>query len=298
MIRIRVFSDFCDSTSCKNNFEKICSSTNILNYGLNNSYYITDDENYTHVIIMNSAMPELTIPKENVIGLAFEPREFINLHFHFIEYAKKHIGRYFIGNSINLPNPFVEGFAYMWHSNPERAITNKPKCMSIIVSDKTTAFGHKYRHAFVSKIIELGLPIDIYGNGSDKYNYSRIKGRFRDAEPYEDYMFSICIENYRNSHYISEKAITPLMFNCVPIYWGCENINSYFDEVLPISGVLESDILYIEDILRNPMNYYKPTYTSKNKKTVNLLENLDTLFPQSKILHRQQPPYTLFARLF
>jgi len=278
MMRIKIFSDFCGSDDCKKNFEFICNSDSVANYGMGKTYYITDDNDYTHAIIMNKAMPMLNIPKNNVIGLAFEPRELMNITFSFVEYAKNHIGKYFIGNADNLPEPFVEGFSYMWHSNPQKGIVDKPACMSIVLSSKTFATGHIYRHLLVSKIIELGLPVDIWGNGSPKYHYSRVKGRFNDSEPYEKYMFSICIENYQNNHYISEKSITPLMFNCVPIYWGSKNINSYFEEVICITGEIETDIQIIIKILKDPTKYYTPTYTPKNTKTVNLLENLETLF--------------------
>ena len=45
----------------------------------NKNYSFTSGEDYTHAILMNKAMPSLRIPRENVIGLAFEPREFLNI---------------------------------------------------------------------------------------------------------------------------------------------------------------------------------------------------------------------------
>jgi len=80
---------------------------------------------------MNNAMPNLNIQKENVIGLAFEPIYFLGLTTQFIEYAKKHIGKYYIGDKFDLPAPFIEHFAYMWHSRPSKEITTKNKLMSI-----------------------------------------------------------------------------------------------------------------------------------------------------------------------
>ena len=55
-------------------------------------------------------------------------------------------------------------------------------------------------------------------------------------------------------------------------------LNSYFDEVITITGNITEDIQTIIEILKNPTKYYRPPYTVKNKKTVNLLENLDALF--------------------
>jgi hypothetical protein len=39
----------------------------------NKEIALTNDDNYTHAIIINTCMPELNIPKENVIGFAHEP---------------------------------------------------------------------------------------------------------------------------------------------------------------------------------------------------------------------------------
>ena len=71
MYKIKCFSDFTDTNTCKLNFEKACKVSKNKLYG--KKYLFTNDEDYTHVIIINQAMPILNVPKENVIGLAFEP---------------------------------------------------------------------------------------------------------------------------------------------------------------------------------------------------------------------------------
>jgi len=279
MIRIKIFCGFAPSDKCKEVFERINYANECNFYGKNKQYYLTNDDDYTHAIIMNTCMPNLNIPKENVLGLAFEPIFFLGLTQTFIEYAKKHIGRYFIGDNHGLPEPFVEHFAYMWHSRPPREINLKNKLMSIIVSEKKHAPGHLYRHQLVEKIIENNLPIDIYGRGSCQYKYNRIMGQFNDAEPYDNYSFSICIENTICNHYFSEKIITPLMYNCMPIYLGCKNIEKYVENVVILEGNVEKDIMVIMRILDNPTIYYRKTYTEKNIKAVNLIQNLPNIFP-------------------
>ena len=176
----------------------------------------------------------------------------------------------------------------MWHSRPAKEITHKPNLMSIVISNKRFAPGHIYRHTLIEKIIELNLPIDIYGHGSNEYskyeinglNYSfdRIKGPFEEVEPYESYLYSICIENYQCNHYFSEKIITPLLHNCLPVYLGCKNIDSYFDDIISLSGDINKDILLIINIIRNPLKYYDSTYNEKNIKSVNLIENIEKLY--------------------
>ena len=68
------------------------------------------------------------------------------------------------------------------------------------------------------------------------------------------------------------------MFNCLPIYYGCQNIQKYFDDIIILTGDLNKDINMLILILQNPLKYYKKTYTTKNIKNVNLIENIETLF--------------------
>ena len=126
-------------------------------------------------------MPKLTIPKENVIGLAQEPIPFLLLNDEFIKYTQKHIGKYYVSDKNNLPEPFIEGNSFLCYDRPILD-TYKPKLMSIMVSQKMYAPGHIYRHELVQKILQTNLPIDIWGRGCYHYKDSRIKGTFTQFE--------------------------------------------------------------------------------------------------------------------
>lgn len=275
MYKIKIFSDFCSSEKCKINFEKVFGSD------ANNQIYISsEEEDYTHAIILNTSMPKLSIPKENVLGLAFEPRELLDLTEEFINYARTHIGKYLIGNNKGLPKLFVEHYAFMWHNNPNKSIPlqDKTKMMSLVFSDKNLAPGHLYRTSLVKAILHEKLPIDIYGSGcwliNDSRKYKNIKGRFESTEPYEKYLFSICIENYQSNDYISEKLLDPLLHNCNPIYLGAKNINNYFDNIIQLKGYILFDIEMLKIILKNPQKYYKQSYNERNLQQINFFENI------------------------
>ena len=275
MYKIKIFSDFCSSEKCKINFEKVFGSV------ANNHIYIaSEEEDYTHAIILNTSMPQLAIPKENVIGLAFEPRELLDLTEEFINYARIHIGKYLIGNNKGLPKLFVEHYSFMWHNNPNKSIPlqDKTKMMSLVFSDKNLAPGHLYRTSLVKTILHEKLPIDIYGSGcwliNDSRKYKNIKGRFESTEPYEKYLFSICIENYQSNDYISEKLLDPLLHNCNPIYYGAKNINKYFDNIIQLKGYILFDIEMLKVILKNPQKYYKQNYNERNIQQINFFENI------------------------
>lgn len=284
MIIIKVFSDFCD-TNCWKHFVSINDLENDCNY--NEKYKFTEGDDYTHVIILNTATPILKkIPKENVIGLAFEPTPFLNLNIHFINYAKKNIGKYFIGDKKNLGEPFIERHGYLWHkrinSFEQNKIENKrEKKMSIIMSHKLISEQHKYRHLLALCILRTDLPIDIYGTGCKFYNIKddRIKGPFEDKEPYINYKYHITVENFSLPHYFSEKIVNPLLYNCVPIYLGCKH--DYFPNMtIRLSGDLNKDMELITNICNSDDKNIPNIDIDKIDKVTNIKYLIEELFLQ------------------
>jgi hypothetical protein len=282
--RIRIFSSFGESANCKGIYERLCESDLIENYGIDKEIYITNDDDYTHVILMNTPIPNnLKVSKERVVGLAFEPPEFLKQESnfsYFMEYAMLNVSKYLIGSSQGLPSPFVSGYSFMWHITPPRTIGQKTRPMSIMVSDKRSAPGHVYRHSIVKAILESNLNIDIYGRGC-RYYYgdTRLKGEFLDNEPYEDYDFHICIENFKTEYYTSEKYTNCILWGTTPIYWGANNIDNVFPNItITLSGDLEKDMCLISDILINPSQYKKNIVQEEIRPKMNLLKNLDNIF--------------------
>ena len=249
---IKFFSSFGSSDGCIEAYTRVSELQQDPNF--NKTYRFTTGEDYTHAIILNTAMPILTIPKENVIGLAFEPLEFLNLTPNFIAYAMKHIGKYLIGKKLTLPLPFIEHFGYMWHLTPPTTKLEKTKVMSLMISNKTLTTGHQYRHTLCKKIINSHLPIDIYGNGCAYYEKildTRFKGKFQEQEPYENYLFHIAIENVVTPHYFSEKIMNPLLCNTVPIYLGCQQIDEYFPNMtIKLTGEIGTDMALLTNICK------------------------------------------------
>jgi hypothetical protein len=272
---IKFFSSFSSSKHALEVYKRLYHLDEDPNY--NTLYKFTENDDYTDVIILNTAMPNIKIKKENVIGLAFEPLEFLHLTNDFIEYAKKYIGKYYIGDTtrLNLPLPFIEHYSYMWHITVPKSIFIKKKCMSIMISDKHFLKGHKYRHLLTQHILKLDLNVDIYGRGCvlyNKLNNSKIKGKFDELEPYENYYFHIAIENTETPHYFSEKITNPLLCNTNVIYLGCNNIHKYFDSnyVSLLDGNINNDISLIKEICENPLKYYKTIEKQQIVDTINI----------------------------
>ena len=282
--RIKFFSDFLSSIEVKKLYEKLYDTSNMSNYGIDKDIYITSNDDYTHAIIFNLATPVLRkdIKKSNVLGLAQEPPIFIiqTANENKLKYVINNIGKYFIGDKV-FDEPFLEKYSYLLHNKPLPYIPIKTKRMSFIVSQKKDYwFGYGYRYKLLNAILNAYLPIDIYGRVcKNNIKDARMKGEFNNNEPYEDYEFHICIENFITNAYVSEKIINPLMTYTIPIYLGCINIKEYFgDNVIIMSGNIEEDIKLIKDILYYPEKYRRTIDIEMIKKKVSLLDNLDNIF--------------------
>ena len=226
MIKIRIFSSFGVQESFPLIFQ---NAFDLTDFTYKDHFKFVTDNTYTHAILLNTAQQRLKkIPRQNVIGLAYEPYEFLHFNPQRINYIKNNCSAYYIGSKKQLPNVFKAHYGYMTHiKNKRNYIDSKDKCMSIIFSDKKILFGHKYRHILVHKILSTNLPIDIYGRGCSKLQSkdSRVKGKFIGDTPYKGYKFSIAIENVQSTDYISEKFTNCIAISVVPIYYGASNVD-------------------------------------------------------------------------
>lgn len=105
-----------------------------------------------------------------------------------------------------------------WIQEENYKIFPKQKMVSIIVSPKKQTDGHQLRHIIVDRYSDK---IDIFGQ---QYNPIDTK-----EEGLKDYKFSIVVENSSVKNYFTEKLLDCFAVGTIPIYWGCNNIEDYFD---------------------------------------------------------------------
>lgn len=274
---IKFFSDYANSDTLAIHY--ITSDELFFDEKFNVDYKITSGDDYTHVVIINKIMPELKVPKENVIGLAHEPPEFLlldkceNRDENFIKYVSENVGKYYIGEKYDLPDEFIEGNGYIGHTTIPRTIINKDKIMSLMISEKLFAPGHTYRHQLANIILQNRLPIDIYGRGCKIYeNNNLLKGEFSENEHIKNYLFHISIENTQHPHYFTEKIVNPLLYGTNVVYFGCNNIHNYFSEngIYLLDGNIEHDMNLIVDILNNLQKYYKMIDIKKVQEIISI----------------------------
>ena len=144
--------------------------------------------------------------------------------------------------------------------------------------------GFRY-HTFLtnnpSYLIKNNFPVHIFGNGCHllQNSNSNVKGKFDSLEPYIDYMYHICIENFTSNKYISEKIINPLLCGTIPIYLGCKEADNYFpNQIIRLENNIQKDLQIIYNICKNPNTYLKKIDIEIVKHRINLIKNIDKIF--------------------
>lgn len=121
----------------------------------------------------------------------------------------------------------------------EKSIYDKTKMVSMIASNKTLTVGHRFRHEISDKLSSK-YGIDMWGSGYKGFNHK--------MDPLKDYRFSISVMNSKVDNFFTEILVDNFLLGTIPIFWGCPNIDEYFD----INGVLIfDDVNELEDILKN-----------------------------------------------
>ncbi|HEY0653544.1 MAG TPA: glycosyltransferase family 10 [Chryseosolibacter sp.] len=98
----------------------------------------------------------------------------------------------------------------------------KTKEISAVASDLTLLDGHKKRFAFINQLIgHYKKRIDFFGRG-----FSFLQDKADGLLPYK---YSIAIENSYLPDYFTEKLFECFLCHTMPVYYGCPNLEDYFD---------------------------------------------------------------------
>jgi len=125
----------------------------------------------------------------------------------------------------------------------EIKIYEKTKLCSMVSSDKRMCKLHKLRIAVAEFLSTQNTGIDFYGSLFGKW--------VPIIETLKDYRFSICIENFVDDLYFTEKLLNCFATGTIPIYLGAKNIGRLFNTKGMICFERPGELL---DILVEDMN--------------------------------------------
>lgn len=116
-------------------------------------------------------------------------------------------------------------------------VKEKTSLISMVVSEKNITSGHKFRKSIHRKYRD-DPTIHFLGRG--------VQGFDSPLDAYSEFKFSIILENVKKRRLFTEKLIEPMLFECLPIYWGASNLSEFFNQ----DGILSFDTLEeLESIL-------------------------------------------------
>lgn len=104
-------------------------------------------------------------------------------------------------------------------------------------------YGQSLRHELLARQNEIKNPIKFFDVYGDRYNIEEArKGK---EEVFGDSMFGVAIENTSHRGYFTEKILDCFLLKTIPIYWGCSNIEDYFNSegIIKVNNV--DDMIYI-----------------------------------------------------
>jgi hypothetical protein len=132
------------------------------------------------------------------------------------------------------PNSDLLLFGTTWISDRSDLDVEKSQNLSLIASKKASLEGHALRHEMVKWMRSKEVEFDALGGGYKSFG-DKSEGLAR-------YRYSVVIENVRERGYFTEKLLDAIFCETVPIYWGCPNIDEYFDTTAMIICETRADI--------------------------------------------------------
>jgi hypothetical protein len=167
-------------------------------------------------------------------------------------------------------------YTYHFQQIEEFPLPQKTKKISFVASNQSALPGHIKRLRFLHAVKQnFGDRIDFFGRG-----FHQVEDK---ADALLPYMFSICIENSSILHYWTEKVADPFLAYTVPIYFGCQNIEDYFDSK-SIVHIDVNDIPNSLAVIQHVLDHAEQIYADKMPS---MLES------RKKLLHE----YNIFGLL-
>ena len=205
---MKIFAEFYDAKD----FEELMSDFSHINFSL---------------FVDKTPQSQEELSDLNILAL-FEPNEYFGLHDWAIQ--NKHLFSVIITWSDkvlnNCENAIFLPFGSSWITE-EIGLKLREKIFELghLCGDKLLTYGHSLRHELFARENEISIPTRFKFKGETILPAALITKE----EIFGDPMFAIVIENTSHNGYFTEKITDCMMLKTIPIYWGCSNIDKFYN---------------------------------------------------------------------
>lgn len=163
----------------------------------------------------------------------------------------------------NCENALYLPFGHTWF-HPDQYVKNHIKEFKIahLCGVLLKSYGHHMRHEILNRKDEIKIPTKFFYTYGDRHNIEQ--ARIHKEEVFADSMFGVSIENFSHRGWFSEKILDCFLLKTIPLYWGCSNINDFFDTEGIIKFENPDDFIYISNQLTPQFYESKKEVIEKN----------------------------------
>jgi hypothetical protein len=182
-----------------------------------------------------------------------------------------------------LKNSLKFEYGTTWIDYHNYSFTEKNFSISTFFTQKRGLGGYELRNSVYQNKHKFKIETNFFnGNG---FNDPKLKNLGEFKHPLFNSMFNICIENVKKQNFFTEKLIDCFITKTIPIYYGCKNINEYFNEkgfyivdsfedIINISNNL-SEVDYYDKLKYVEDNFERSKqYCDLRKRIVNKIEEI------------------------
>jgi hypothetical protein len=230
------------------------------------------------------SLEELAINPINILVIGSEPNEYFGNH----DYAVQNWDQFSViltwSTKILNQVPNAVHITYgesWWQDSPyQYEECEKDFKVSFLRGSLLKLPGHFIRHEVFARQNEFKIPTQFWDKLGERGDFD--KWRQDKIDSFRPYQYSLCIENSSRDNYFSEKITDCILNKTIPIYFGCSNIEKYYnpdgiiqvrnaDEIIRVCNELTPELYQTKSAAVeenfNTALYYKD-YVGNVKSTV------------------------------
>jgi hypothetical protein len=253
MVNVKLTCSWCDDETLYKRFKRCYLSE----YNFDTNIQFTNSNKFDWLVVINHPRYHINFPKEKTIGVIMEPSWTKHYELKYtLEQSCKHILSHKKESSsqyIYYPGLLPYHMDYNGGKNLDYYINTTfkktKKCSMVVSYNQSNPHDdciYVKRTNFAKQILNTDLDIDIYGNEWENSGIkdSRIKGQVSNKkDALIDYEFSIAIENCLERDYFTEKITDCILTDATPIYYGCPDIEQFFNSQYVLSNLNDTSEL-------------------------------------------------------